>query len=122
MEFKLYRCKVCGNIAWKLVDKGVPLFCCGQKMEEMVPGTSDGAVEKHVPVLEREGDQVTVSVGEVLHPMEENHSIQIIAAVSGDTAVVRLPRPGDQPTLRLTTPETVTAYAYCDLHDYWMGK
>lgn len=122
MEFKLYRCKVCGNIAWKLVDKGVPLFCCGQKMEEMVPGTSDGAVEKHVPVLEREGDQVTVSVGEVLHPMEESHSIQIIAAVSGDTAVVRLPRPGDQPTLRLTTPEAVTAYAYCDLHDYWMGK
>ncbi len=122
MEFKLYRCKVCGNIAWKLVDKGVPLFCCGQKMEELVPGTSDGAAEKHVPVLTREGETVTVSVGEVLHPMEESHSIQIIAAVTDDTAVVRLPRPGDQPTLTLTTPEAVTAYAYCDLHDYWMGQ
>lgn len=122
MEFKLYRCAHCGNIAWKLVDKGVPLFCCGEKMQELVPGVSDGAAEKHVPVLVREGDRVTVRVGETLHPMEPEHSIQIIAAVSGDTAVVRLPQPGDEPVLRLNAPGDVTAYAYCDLHDYWMGK
>lgn len=122
MEFKLYRCAHCGNIAWKLVDKGVPLFCCGEKMQELVPGVSDGAAEKHVPVLVREGDRVTVRVGEALHPMEPEHSIQIIAAVSGDTAVVRLPQPGDEPVLRLNAPGDVTAYAYCDLHDYWMGK
>lgn len=122
MEFKLYRCPVCGNIAWKLVDKGVPLYCCGEKMTELVPGVSDGAVEKHVPVLTREGDQVTIAVGETLHPMEESHSIQIIAAVRGDTATVRLPKPGDEPTLRLCAQGAVTAYAYCDLHDYWMGK
>lgn len=122
MEFKLYRCAHCGNIAWKLVDKGVPLFCCGEKMQELVPGVSDGAAEKHVPVLTREGGQVTVRVGETLHPMEPEHSIQFIAAVSGDTAVVRLPKPGDEPVLRLTTPGDVTAYAYCDLHDYWTGR
>lgn len=122
MEFKLYRCERCGNIAWKLVDKGVPLYCCGEKMVELVPGVSDAAAEKHVPVLTREGDQVTVSVGETLHPMEQAHSIQLIAAVSGDTAVVRLPKPGDQPVLHLQAQGDVTAYAYCDLHDYWMGK
>ena len=122
MEFKLYRCAHCGNIAWKLVDKGVPLFCCGEKMQELVPGVSDGAAEKHVPVLVREGDRVTVRVGETLHPMEPEHSIQIIAAVSGDTAVVRLPKPGDQPVLQLTAGDPVTAYAYCDLHDYWVAK
>lgn len=122
MEFKLYRCPICGNIAWKLVDKGVPLFCCGQKMEELVPGTTDGAVEKHVPVLRREDSQVTVAVGETLHPMEDAHSIQLIAAVSGDTAVVRLPKPGSQPTLTLTANGPVTAYAYCDLHGYWSAQ
>lgn len=122
MEFKLYRCKVCGNIAWKLVDKGVPLFCCGEKMEELIPGVSDGAAEKHVPVLRREGAQVTVAVGETLHPMDENHSIQLIAAVSGDTAVVRRLKPGDQPMLALSAPHGVTAYAYCDLHGYWTAE
>lgn len=122
MEFKLYRCPVCGNVAWKLVDKGVPLFCCGQRMEELIPGATDGASEKHVPVLRREGGQVTVSVGGAPHPMEEAHSIQVIAAVSGDTAVVRLPQPGDRPVLSLTTDQSVRAYAYCNLHGYWAGE
>ena len=31
-------------------DSGVPVMCCGQKMTEIIPGTSDGAVEKHLPV------------------------------------------------------------------------
>lgn len=122
MEFKLYRCNVCGNIAWKLVDKGVSLYCCGEEMEQLDPGVSDGAAEKHVPVLCRDGEQVTVQVGATAHPMEEAHSIQIIAAVSGDTATVRLPRPGDAPELRLYATEQVRAYAYCDQHDYWMGQ
>ena len=74
----------CGNIVWKVVDKGVPLMCCGQKMEELVPGTTDGALEKHVPVVERNGENVTIKVGSVAHPMLEEHYIQLIAAVTED--------------------------------------
>ena len=122
MEFKLYRCKHCGNIAWKIVDHGVPLVCCGEKMEELVPNTTDGALEKHVPVVAREGDQVTVMVGSVAHPMVEEHYIQLIAAVAGDTVTVRTPAPGDAPSLTLQTGEEVTAYEWCNLHGYWTGK
>ena len=46
-EPKFYKCAHCGNIITKVEDKGVPVFCCGQKMDEMVPNTSDGAGEKH---------------------------------------------------------------------------
>ena len=81
MELKLYRCAHCGNIAFKLVDKGVPLMCCGQKMEELVPNTTDGALEKHVPQITREGNHVTIQVGSTIHPMLEEHYIQLIAAV-----------------------------------------
>ncbi len=49
MEFKLYRCAHCGNVIFKVVDKGVPVMCCGQKWRSSVPNTTDGAVEKHVP-------------------------------------------------------------------------
>ena len=45
MEFKLYYCTHCGNIIFKVVDKGVPVMCCGQKMEELVPNTTDAAPE-----------------------------------------------------------------------------
>ena len=113
MELKLYRCAHCGNVAFKLVDKGVPLFCCGQKMDELVPNTTDGALEKHVPAVSRDGKEVSVQVGSVIHPMLEEHYIQIIAAAAGDTVTFKLPKPGDDP---------VTAYELCNLHGFWKGN
>ncbi len=53
MEFKLYRCAHCGNIVFKVVDKGVPIMCCGEKMQELIPNTTDAATEKHVPMVEK---------------------------------------------------------------------
>ena len=31
-------------------DTGVPVVCCGEKMHELIPGTTDASMEKHVPV------------------------------------------------------------------------
>ena len=50
MEQKFYICKHCGNIIAKVKDAGVPVICCGEPMSEIIPGTTDAAVEKHVPV------------------------------------------------------------------------
>ena len=122
MELKLYVCRHCGNVIWKVVDKGVPVTCCGEKMEELVPGTTDAAREKHVPDVKREGDTVKITVGSVVHPMLEEHYISMIAAVSGDTATVRFPKPGDEPTLTVESREPVTAYEICNLHGCWKGQ
>lgn len=126
MEFKLYYCSHCKNIAWKIVDKGVPLFCCGQKMEELVPNTSDGAVEKHVPVVEKKehgsGYAVSVKVGSVEHPMAEDHWIGFVAAVADDTLTVKQLNPGEKPELNTFSSDgKVTAYEWCNLHGYWSG-
>ena len=67
MQF--YICEHCGNIVTFVKSSGVPVMCCGQKMTELIPGTTDAAVEKHVPVVQSEGAQVTVTVGSVEHPM-----------------------------------------------------
>ena len=76
---KFYRCDHCGNIVTFVHSAGVPVMCCGQKMTELVPGTVDAAVEKHVPVVEVNGTRVEVKVGSVAHPMLPEHSIQWIA-------------------------------------------
>ena len=47
---KLYKCEICGNIIEKVIDKGVPVMCCGKPMVELTANTSDGALEKHVPL------------------------------------------------------------------------
>ena len=65
MEQKFYICEHCGNIIAKVKDAGVPVMCCGQKMTEIVPGTTDAAAEKHIPVYQAEGNIVTVRVGSV---------------------------------------------------------
>ena len=78
MEVKFYRCKHCGNIIIKVVDSKVPVVCCGEKMEELIPASVDAAVEKHVPVIEIKDGVVYVSVGSVAHPMTEEHYIPLV--------------------------------------------
>ena len=79
MEQKFYRCDKCGNIIAVVKASGVPVMCCGQKMTEIVPGTTDAAVEKHVPVFEVKDNMVYVTVGSVEHPMLPEHFIEWIS-------------------------------------------
>ena len=124
MEIRLYRCKHCGNIAIKVVDSGVPMVCCGEKMVELIPSSTDAAVEKHVPVVTREGDKVTVNIGSVAHPMTEEHLIQLV--ILDTTAGVQIAElhAGDLPQAvfaALPGAEVKKAYAYCNLHGLWVS-
>ena len=49
MKVKFFRCNHCGNIITMVIDKGVPVMCCGEAMEELKANTTDAATEKHVP-------------------------------------------------------------------------
>ena len=60
MEVRYYICKHCGNIVEKVKDKGVPVICCGEPMQELKAGVTDAAVEKHVPVYTIERPLITV--------------------------------------------------------------
>lgn len=122
MELKFYRCTHCGNIAFKLVDSGVPMVCCGEPMQELKANVTDGAVEKHVPQITREGNQVTVQVGSTIHPMQPEHYIQMIAAASGSKVTFQLPKPGDEPVLHTDSKDPVTTYEYCNLHGLWKAE
>ena len=122
MDIRLYRCEHCGNIAIKVIDAGVPMMCCGQKMVELIPSSTDAAVEKHVPVVTREGDIVTVDVGSVAHPMTEAHLINLI--ILDTTAGVQIAElhADDVPQAKfalLSGAEVKKAYAYCNLHGLW---
>ena len=79
MEQKFYVCEHCGNIVAVVKSSGVPIMCCGQKMKELIPGTTDAAVEKHVPSYEIKDGKVYVKVGEVEHPMVDAHYIEWIS-------------------------------------------
>ena len=93
-----------------------------EPFEVLVPNTSDGAAEKHLPIIETNGSHVTVKVGSVFHPMSAEHSIQWVylqtekgcqrvdLCCEGEPAAVFALAPGDRP---------LAAYAYCNLHGFW---
>ena len=49
MKQKFYICKHCGNLVAMIRDAGVPILCCGEKMHEIKPGTTEASGEKHIP-------------------------------------------------------------------------
>lgn len=121
-ELKFYTCKTCGNMITKVKDSGVPVVCCGAKMEEMVPGSVDASVEKHVPAFEIEGNKVYVVVGEVEHPMVEEHYIEWITIQTSAGIQTKHLLPSDKPAASFSITEQeelVAVYAYCNLHGLW---
>lgn len=122
MEQKFYICEHCGNIIAMVKSKGVPVMCCGQKMTELVPGSTDAAQEKHVPVYQVEGNLVTVTVGSVEHPMQPEHFIEWISLQTKQGNQRKALKPGDAPkaTFAICDGDEVEAvYAYCNLHGLW---
>lgn len=97
MRLRIFKCRHCGNVIIKMIDKGVDVVCCGEKMEEIVANTSEGATEKHLPLVNKNGDILQVKVGEALHPMEEIHFINFIAVEFNDGFVVKTLSPGNPP-------------------------
>ncbi|HIZ08500.1 MAG TPA: desulfoferrodoxin [Candidatus Eubacterium avistercoris] len=125
MQQKFYVCEHCGNIIAFVEDKGVPVMCCGQKMTELVPNTTEAATEKHIPVCSVEGNKVTVTVSTVEHPMQEEHYIQWISLETKQGNQRKVLKPGDAPKAEFMIcdgDEVITAYAYCNLHGLWKAE
>lgn len=121
-KMKFCKCDVCGKIVALVKETSVDTVCCGQPMRELVPGTTDGAAEKHVPVCKQEGNTVTVTVGAVAHPMTDDHFIEWIFLETANGNQRKALKPGDRPeaVFALVPSDTVkSASAYCNIHGLW---
>lgn len=120
MAVRFYRCRHCGNVVEKLVDSKVPVVCCGEKMEELIPNTVDASNEKHVPVVTRLNDcRIKVEVGSMPHPMVPEHYIAFIYVETENGGIkVNLK---DKPEAEICTcsDKPIAVYEYCNLHGLW---
>ena len=116
---EIYRCTICGNVV-EVVNPGAQLSCCGQPMKLMKENTTDGAKEKHVPVIEAIEGGYRVTVGSVEHPMLPEHYIQWIELITPTDVLRHELKHGDKPTAIFhTDAKEVTAREYCNLHGLW---
>lgn len=119
---QIYKCSVCGNTTEVVHASSGELVCCGKPMILMEENTVDAATEKHVPVVEVDGNTVTVTVGEVEHPMEKEHYIELIQIIQDGRVIGSYePMPGEKPiaVFLVENPEGITARELCNLHGLW---
>ena len=116
---RFYKCKKCQNVIGLIHGNSENIKCCGEEMYLLNANSTDAATEKHVPVYEIDGNEIVVKVGEVEHPMEEEHYIMWIAQVSEDrTTRVRL-HPGQATETRFPYIKGSVLYEYCNKHGLW---
>lgn len=122
MDMRFFKCSHCGNIIAYVHESGVRVVCCGDEMTEMKANTSDGATEKHVPVIEQRGQRVTVTVGDVIHPMLPEHHIAWIGLQTKQGNQRKELTVGEMPRAEFMIAEgdeVVAAFEYCNLHGLW---
>lgn len=125
MKKKFLRCPICGNLVEVINDSNVRVMCCGKPMEELVANTTDGATEKHVPVVEINNELVTITVGETLHPMTEEHYIMWIHVFTNLKEYHFNLNPSDNPQVKFNkdiNEEIIEVNAYCNLHGLWSAN
>lgn len=128
---QIYKCSICGNII-EVLHTGIgELVCCGKPMELMVFKVKEEGTEKHLPVIEelpanmcRDKDGFKIKIGEVDHPMEENHYIEWIEIITSDgKSGKKFLKPGDKPESEFyTRVKVIGARAYCNIHGLWEVK
>ena len=125
MSVKIFKCSVCGKIIILLNNESIPTVCCNETMKELIAGTTDAAVEKHVPVVNVNSNAIEVSVGSVEHPMEEKHFIEWILIETEKGFQIKYLKPGTSPKAQFALTadyKFIKAYAYCNLHGLWASK
>ena len=119
---EVYRCNICGNIVEVVHASRGQLVCCGQPMRLLEAKYEDAGKEKHLPVVEV-GEKIVVRVGEVKHPMEENHYIEWIELITENKVYRKYLKPGDEPEAEF---EVVTGKfsvrEYCNVHGLWIKE
>jgi len=118
----IYRCNVCGNMVEIVKESVGELSCCGQPIELLEERQLDVGPEKHIPIIEKDGDKIVVKVGEVPHPMVEEHYICFVELVVGDKIYRESLKPGDEPEAVFEVCADINdlrAREYCSVHGLW---
>lgn len=123
-ETRFFICEHCGNVIGLIHSSGVPVKCCGQNMTELIPGTVEASVEKHIPVVAVQDNVVKVNIGSVSHPMTEEHSILWVYLQTDKGGQRKNLSVGAEPevSFALCDETPIAVYAYCNLHGLWKAE
>lgn len=123
-ENKFYICKHCGNIVGLIKNSGVPLVCCGDSMVQLIPNSTTADPLKHVPEVVSEDGKIIVKIGQVPHPMTEEHLIEWVYVATENGGHRKCLSAGMEPRVEfcLGDDKPLAVYAYCNIHGLWIKE
>lgn len=122
-KHEIYKCSICGNIVEVVNPSGGTLVCCGKPMDLLEENTTEAALEKHIPVVEKSGNKVTVKVGSIEHPMQPEHFIMWIEVETDDNVYRKYLKPGEKPEAEFQIDDDIVAVReYCNVHGLWKAQ
>jgi len=119
-KLQIYKCEICGNIVEVLEEGAGTLVCCGKPMTLLEENSVDASKEKHIPIIKKTREQIEVQVGEILHPMIEEHYIKWIELITEKEVLRKNLNPGDEPKAVFKVNKLISVRAYCNLHGLWI--
>ena len=121
---EVYKCTICGNVVEIIHSGAGTLVCCGQDMVLQSENKVDASTEKHLPVISQIDSGYRIEVGEIEHPMTDEHHIEWIELIIDDEIYRQYLQPKDNPEAVFNTPHRgqVKARAYCNLHGLWLSE
>ncbi len=123
-KMRFYKCQTCGQMVMKIKNTGASLICCGKPMLEIEPMTSKDEMmnEKHIPEYAYLNNVLRVWVGEIPHPMTDEHYIEWILVETNKgyhMKKLKVDRSAEA-TFKLEEDEKPLAiYTYCNIHSLW---
>lgn len=121
-EPKFFYCNECNVIIEEIVGSKTDYTCCGKELKALIPNTVDASKEKHIPTFIQNGNEISISVGSIMHPMEEAHSIEwvYLQTEKGSQRINLSPNDEANASFFLQKGDkAIAAYAYCNLHGLW---
>lgn len=123
MGLCLYRCNTCGKVIVVMENKmDTDTICCGSPMEKIAPQTEGEEIDEHLPCVNVTHGIAHVRVGKVLHPLEEDNHIKIIALSFSDGFYVKYLSACEKPELEVPVGKgriLKSVYSYCNKHGWW---
>jgi len=122
-RYEVYKCEICGNVVEVIHGGRGQLVCCRQPMKLMEKQREEQGYEKHSPVVEKQKGKILIKIGSIPHPMEEQHFIEMIEAITKDDIVLRkYLDPGEKPIVEFDISDVDEVREYCTIHGLWSKK
>jgi superoxide reductase len=118
---EIFKCSICGNIVDLINNQHGTLVCCGKPMDLMIPNTVDAALEKHIPIINCNDNNIEIRIGEVIHPFVEEHYIDFVIIEYGNS-IKRIKLDKNQEpivNINFNYKGDINVYAYCNIHGLW---